>query len=163
LYLLCIYIHIFLFHLFCSNLIYLMDTQLAHFLFLKLFMYLFRSNLSIYSFIYIIIIIIFFCKCFSLALSLPCSPLGVSRPQFENLLSVHDPFHLHDRFYACAVDAVENAHAQIIILFCDATFDSRHCTICSTHAHVCTARQRKWSPTEEMSEMRSLPFTLQYR
>ncbi len=35
-------------------------------------------------------------------------------------------------------DVVENAHAQMTILFCD---DLRHCTICSTLAHLCTARR----------------------
>ncbi len=46
---------------------------------------------------------------------------------------VHDPGCLHDPSAHAHNDVVENAHAQMTILFCD---DLRHCTICSTLAHL---------------------------
>ncbi len=53
-------------------------------------------------------------------------------------LSVHDPGCLHDPSAHAHNDVVENAHAQMTILFCD---DLRHCSICSTLAHLCTAKR----------------------
>ncbi len=48
-------------------------------------------------------------------------------------LWVHDPGCLHDPSAHAHNDVVESAHAQMTILFCD---DLRHCTICSTLAHL---------------------------
>jgi hypothetical protein len=48
-------------------------------------------------------------------------------------LSVHDPGCLHDPSAHAHNDVVEDAHAQMTILFCD---DLRHCTISSTLAQV---------------------------
>ncbi len=49
------------------------------------------------------------------------------------MLWVHDPGCLHDPSAHAHNDVVESAHAQMTILFCD---DLRHCTICSTLAHL---------------------------
>ncbi len=46
---------------------------------------------------------------------------------------VHDPGCLHDPSAHAHNDVVESEHAQMTILFCD---DLRHCTICSTLAHL---------------------------
>ncbi len=63
----------------------------------------------------------------------PLLNLSITNSVMAKELWVHDPGCLHDPSAHAHNDVVESAHAQMTILFCD---DLRHCTICSTLAHL---------------------------